>query len=376
MKKVFSSLLLLVVISACSTKSAGQPSGFALEPVFPNAGLVLPVWMQQPPNDASVWFAVEQQGRIVRFANRSDAKKSVALDITDRVKYGGEQGLLGFAFDPGFPEVPHLYVNYTSTESGKRETRISRFTTRDAGTTFDKKSEQIVLRYAQPYANHNGGQVSFGPDGFLYIGIGDGGSGDDPHGYGQNLDSLLGTIARIDVRNQTTYAIPKDNPFSKRKKGKEIYAWGLRNPWRFSWDDETKKLWVGDVGQNAYEEIDVVEKGKNYGWAKYEGKHCFQEPCSSTDDMVAPVIEYSQKNGDRSVTGGYVYRGTKMPELVGHYIYADFVSGRVWAYDLATKKNRLILESDFSISSFVEGADKEIGVLDYSSGTIYHLTKK
>lgn len=368
-RRIASQISFFVFVGACApTSGQAPPSQFKFERVFPDVYLTLPVWMEQPPHDPNLWYAIEQRGKIVMFDSTS--RKSEALDITGRVDYGGEKGLLGFAFDPKFPATPHIYLNYTGENDG--ETVISRFVSKD-GKTFDPKSETVLLRIAQPYGNHNGGQVSFGPDGFLYIGIGDGGSGGDPLGHGQNLDTLLGTIARIDVRVEKGYAIPKDNPFKNRKKGKETYAYGLRNPWRFSWDRKTKELWVGDVGQNAYEEISIVEKGKNYGWAKYEGKHCYAKPCTGSEKMVAPEIEYSQSNGDQSVTGGYVYRGSKLPALVGKYVFADFVSGRVWSYDRKNKKRELIAELGKPISSFVQSQDGELGVLDYTGGGVFHL---
>ena len=360
-----------------------QRGDVRLERVFANIELRQPVWMQQPPEDRSRWFVVEQEGRLITFPDQSTTKdRHVALDISARVKSGGEMGLLGLAFHPKYGENGYIYLNYTSDE-GERHTRVSRFTRlRDDGVSFDPKSEKILLKIPQPYANHNGGQVSFGPDGLLYVGVGDGGLAGDPKEHGQNTSTLLGTMLRIDVDAKDPYGIPTDNPFARSGGAPEIFAWGLRNPWRFSFDRKTGKLWAGDVGQNAWEEISIIERGKNYGWNIREGTHCYDPPahlkllgsgdCGSDAKLEPPVIEYSQDQGDRSVTGGYVYRGTKQRQIAGHYIYGDYVSGRIWAYDPASKESRMLLDTGCLIASFVEAADGEIGVIDYA-GKIYHL---
>lgn len=355
-----------------------------LERIFEKIPLQQPVWMAQPPGSTR-WWVVEQQGRIVTFPDDPKAsEKKLALDITDRVKFGGEQGLLGLAFHPKWPDTPHLFVNYTSVRGGERHTRVSRFSRKEG--TIDPKSEKILMKVEQPYGNHNGGQVSFGPDGYLYVGFGDGGLAGDPGENGQNPGTLLGSMVRVDVDGGDPYRIPDDNPFAgKEKKGApEVFAWGLRNPWRFSFDRKTGTLWAGDVGQNAWEEVDIVERGKNYGWNIREGTHCYDPPahlklfgsgeCGEGDQgLEPPVIEYSQKEGDRSVTGGYVYRGEVNDGLRGDYVYADFVSGRIWAYSPAKKKSRLLVDSPLSISSFFEAHDGEIGVLSYSDGAVYRL---
>ncbi len=358
--------------------------GARLTRVFEGIKLDQPVFMTQAPTSASRWYVVEQKGRIVSFPNDPRTKrKSVALDITDRVASGGEMGLLGLAFHPRFADTGFIYVNYTSTKDGDRRTRISRFKRRADGISFDPASESVLLTVRQPYSNHNGGQVSFGPDGYLYIGFGDGGLAGDPGNHGQNTSTLLGGIARIDVDAKPPYGIPPDNPFAQGGGAPELFAWGLRNPWRFSFDRQTGLLYVGDVGQNAWEEIDLVEKGKNYGWNIREGTRCYDPPlhlqplgkgdCGEKVALEPPIIEISQDNGDRSVTGGYVYRGKRSPKLRGAYIYGDFVSGRIWAYDLKSKRSRLLLDTASLISSFVEASDGEIGLLDYALGAVYHL---
>jgi len=357
-----------------------------LERVFADVPLAQPVWLTQPPDDPDRWYALEQKGRIVTFTSTSSRRaRTIALDLTDRVRFGGEQGLLGHAFHPRYAQNGYAYVNYVSA-SNPRRTVVSRFTRASDGVGFDRGSEKILLRVEQPYSNHNGGGQLFGPDGHLYVGFGDGGLAGDPHDHGQNTRTLLGAMVRIDVDGGDPYEIPSDNPFADGRGGApEVFAWGLRNPWRFSFDRKTGKLWAGDVGQNAWEEIDVVERGKNYGWAVREGNHCYDPPvhlkifgsgeCGEADKgLTPPVFEFSQRRGDRSVTGGYVYRGKRNPGLGGKYVYGDFVSGRIWAFDPATGHNELLLDTPLSISSFVESADGEIGVLSYADGAVYHLT--
>jgi glucose/arabinose dehydrogenase len=239
----------------------------------------------------------------------------------------------------------------------------------------DPQSESILLEIAQPFSNHKGGRLVFGPDGYLYLGPGDGGSAGDPNGNGQNRSVLLGKILRIDVA-QSPYGIPPDNPFAGNTEGfrEEIYAYGVRNPWRFSFDSVTGWLWVADVGQDLYEEIDIVEKGKNYGWNIMEGKHCYGSPQCSTAGLVLPIWEYSHHEG-QSITGGFVYRGAKLPELSGAYIYGDFVAGKIWAlrYDgQAAPTNSLLSDTNLNISSFGIDKDGEIYFLAFD-GKIYTL---
>ncbi len=376
---VFLNLLVFALLSfgmqgRCEAQSAGsEKAPLRYEKVFKEVDLQLPVWMEQLPD--GTWLVVEQRGKIVRFANQPKAKKSTVLDLRDRVKYGGERGLLGLAIHPNFEKNGHIYVNYTTEKPGKLKTRISRFTSKDVGKTFSKESEKVLLSFEQPYSNHNGGQVSFGPDGYLYIGVGDGGSAGDPINAGQDKDTLLGTILRIDVdAKNKNYGIPPSNPFVKKDGRDEIYAWGLRNPWRFSWDPKTGQLWAGDVGQNAYEEIDIIQGGGNYGWRYREGKHCYKpsKGCP-TKGLIDPEIEYSHDVG-QSVTGGYVYRGT-IEALQGKYIYADFVSGRIWAYDPERKKNEELFDTSFGIASFARDQKGELYFFDYGPGSIYKLVK-
>jgi len=338
--------------------------------VWTSISLSMPVSFVRAPN-STIWWANEQGGIIKRFDSASAAAASVALDLKDRVRSGGERGLLGLALDPEFAKNGRIFVNYTTEVRGKLWTRISGFTSTDQGLTFDPKSEKILLSFAQPYSNHNGGHIAFGPDGFLYVGVGDGGAGGDPHGNGQNQGTFLGSMLRIDVSKGDSYTSPADNPFAKGGGRPEIFAWGLRNPWKFSFAPDGK-LWVGDVGQNKWEEIDIVEKGKNYGWNTMEATHCFNpETKCSQAGLEIPVLEYGRKEG-QSVTGGFVYRGKAFPTLIGHYIFADFVAGKIWDFDPSTQKRRLLIDTDFAIPTLIEDEKHEILVVDYG-GTVHRL---
>lgn len=352
-----------------------------LKNAFPNITIPNPVDLQSPMDETNRIFVVSQQGRIFVFPNRSDASNpKVFLDLTDRVLYGGEQGLLGLAFHPNFIKNGYFYVNYTT--NNPRRTIISRFQVSNVnGDSAVKASEYILMTYNQPFSNHNGGQVSFGPDGYLYIAAGDGGSSGDPQGNGQNKAALLGKILRIDVNGTSpgkNYAIPPDNPFAGNTQGwaEEVYAYGMRNPWRFSFDLATNKLWVADVGQNMWEEINIVEKGGNYGWKIMESFHCYSPSTGcDTTGLKLPIWEYAHNStGGYSITGGFVYRGNKNPKLTGKYIYADYVSKRIWALKYTpgqpVQNEVLLNNSGLSIVSFGEDNFKNLYILDYS-GKIY-----
>jgi glucose/arabinose dehydrogenase len=291
---------------------------------------------------------------------------------------GSEEGLLGLAFDPNYQENGYFYVYYSATNP--RRSVLSRFSSnRDNPVTADPQSEVIVMEIAQPFSNHNGGQITFGPDGYLYIGLGDGGGGGDPQRNGQNLGALLGKILRIDVRGISeteSYKIPADNPFLNTADARpEIWALGLRNPWRFSFDNETGLLWAGDVGQNRWEEINIISKGANYGWNIMEGFHCYS-PANGCDQtgLTLPLVEYEHSEGC-SVTGGYVYRGDKILSLQGYYIYGDYCSGNIWAlsYDGNTvTQNVLLVESELNITSFGQDPAGNLYILSQEGG-IYTL---
>ena len=299
------------------------------------------------------------------------------LDIRERVNdAGNEEGLLGLAFDPAFVENGYFYVYYTA--SRPRRSVVSRFSVgKDDPNRADPDSELVFLEVEQPYRNHNGGHIAFGPDGMLYVGLGDGGSSGDPRGNGQDTSTLLGSILRIDVSvldQLGGYAAPPDNPFAAGEgtaRG-EIWAYGLRNPWRFSFDRETGDLWAADVGQNLYEEVDIIGPGLNYGWNVMEGSHCFRRESCDSRGLEMPVAEYG-RDGGCSVTGGYVYRGRRMPSLYGAYLYADFCSGKIWALrhdGAAVTEQMLIADTGLSISSFGEDPSGEVYVVTFE-GAVY-----
>jgi len=331
-----------------------------------SSGISRPVDIQ-PANDGSDrLFIVEKMGDI-RIYENGQLLAAPFLDITDRVNMNGnEMGLLGLAFHPDYESNGYFYVNYTG-EGG--HTRISRF--QASGNSADKNSETVLLVIEQPYENHNGGALAFGSEGYLYAALGDGGAGGDPHKNGQNTKSLLGKILRLDVNNGDPYSIPADNPF-----GSEVWAYGLRNPWRISFDRMTGDLWIGDVGQNEWEEIDYLPvswgSGANFGWSVMEGNHAYDsEPQSG---MLLPAMEYSHAEGGCSVTGGYVYRGT-IPEWNGVYLYGDYCSGKVWALILVNGQwqSQVMFETGVTITSFGLDEAGEI-YLASDSGSIYRLT--
>jgi len=310
--------------------------------MLPSLKLVRPVQVFQRPGDAANIYIIEQPGRIlVADPSKSDSSEAVvALDIREQVNdQGNEEGLLSATFHPEFPKKREIYLYYTAAKP--RRSVLSRFTVSEDGKTIDPASEQVLLTQTQPYPNHNGGTVVFGPDGMLYLSIGDGGAADDPHHYGQNLDSLLGKVIRIDVDRKpeagSDYAVPADNPFVGKEGVKpEIWAYGTRNIWRMAFDPKTGDLWAGDVGQNEWEEISLIVKGGNYGWNAREGFHPFARG-RGEGPFIDPVVEYGHREG-LSVTGGVVYRGTQIEGLDGVYIYGDFVFGTVWGIRMVDGK--------------------------------------
>ncbi len=390
-------LLGLVTLAACS---GGGDGGGDTEPppppppppapsiqltrVFPALSFTSPVLAVQAPADPSRWFIVEQAGLIRVFDNVADAAtSSVFIDIASRVQAGGERGLLGMAFDPQFEQNGRVFLHYTRDDAGQLQSVLAAYTSPDGGDTLDPATERILLRVDQPFDNHNGGHLAFGPDGMLYMALGDGGSGGDPQNNAQNTHNLLGKILRLDVSSGTDYSIPAgnrwaDNPQCATGTGAaecpEIHAYGLRNPWRFSFDSGTDELWVGDVGQGDWEEVDRIVAGGNYGWRFREGAHCFNPPSNCPtqgggDTLIDPDAEYGRDLG-ASVTGGYVYRGTTVAGLTGRYVFGDFVSGRIFAHTPGSgvRAPDVLLDSTLRISSFAEGVDGEIYVVDYSGG--------
>ncbi|MDB4968567.1 MAG: hypothetical protein JWN44_4256 [Myxococcales bacterium] len=368
-----------------------------LKDVFPNLpALSSPVGFTQAPGDADHFYIWQQSGQVLRIAASDPTATETVLDLSataNKIVSGGEAGLLGLAFSPKWQTDHTAYLSYTTPSGAPAgfDSKIARIKSSDGGATFAIGTEELVLQFAQPFTNHNGGNILFGPDGFLYAGFGDGGSGNDPQNNGQSLTTFLGKMLRLDVDGQTTYAIPPKNPFAQDTTGKkkEIYAYGVRNPWRWSFDRGTGDLWVGDVGQNEWEEIDKVELGGNYGWNQCEGFHSFSGATASNPNnppctfpgALPPVVEYGHANTTEtepgvSVTGGYVYRGKGVPSLEGSYLFADYGSGRLWriVYDAAGKgKKELLLETGKNISSFGEGLDGEIYVVVISNGRIYKL---
>ncbi|NCF53011.1 glucose sorbosone dehydrogenase [Gammaproteobacteria bacterium] len=362
-----------------------EPATVQTQQVFANVDLAFATALVQAPDDASRWFAIEKSGRVVVFENDAmNATGSTFLDIRGRVESGpNEAGLLGIAFHPEFATNGEVFLSYTAP--APLTSVISRFRSFDNNQTLDPSSEEILLTIVQPASSHNGGNLAFGPGGRLYIGFGDGGGGGgDPQGNGQDTTNLHGTIVRIDVDTAGGYAIPPGNPFAGNApcvQGfgaaacPEIHAWGFRNPWRFSFDSATGRLWAGDVGQGAWEEVDRVEAGENYGWNIREGAHCYPPESSCSEvGLTDPITEYDHGLGS-SVTGGFVYRGSAMPELAGQYIFGDFVTGRIWAVPADSPIGTAPLEiadTDHSIASFAAGVDGELYLIDYGGTSTIH----
>ncbi len=350
----------------------------ALQPILGGYQFQQPIELRQLPDGS--FLIAEQRGYITRFVeDNGEIEQFGILDLTESVRFGGEEGLLSIALHPDLQNEPYLYVYYSPQDASV--TRLSRFRLVLGAALM--ASELVIIEVPQPYSNHNGGAVRFGPDGMLYLGLGDGGAANDPQGHGQNRETLLGTIIRIDVDDidtATPYRIPTDNPFlGVAGVRPEIWAYGLRNPWRMAFDPRTDLLWVGDVGQNQVEEIAIVQAGQNHGWNVFEGDQCFRsdEECEALNDAVAPVAVYGHDEGC-SVTGGTVYRGEALPQLVGAYVFGDYCSGTIWAlwpdHSADTGWWRVtLLESEQNIASFAADNDGEIYLLTFG-GPILKLT--
>lgn len=360
---------------------AGMPvvaaDGIKLQRVFEEFTFDRPVAFVALPGQSSVWYIVEQAGRVIRLQQvNNKLDRSVFIDISNRVDSGpNEAGLLGMTFDPGFNENGRFYLSYT--RDGKPlESVLSRFVSGDRGESADSSKEHILITIKQPYSNHNGGNILFGPDGYLYYGLGDGGWAGDPDGNGQNTNTLLGSLLRIDVSGEKGYRIPEDNPFAKDGGKPEIYAYGLRNPWRWSFDRKTGELWLADVGQDEWEEVNRIERGGNYGWNLREGLHCYSGECEHPG-LKDPVAEYSHDHGC-SITGGYVYRGRALPFLEGTYLYADFCSGTIWGMKVDGQDKfiaRELLDTRLNIASFGEDNGGELYVVDLK-GRVFRIVQK
>ena len=383
-------VVLYVVLSGCGGSSQTSvspppppgppaPLPLAVNPVV--SGLTSPVDLQNAHDGSGRLFVVEQQGTI-RVVNNAALLATPFLDIHNQVDFGGEKGLLGLAFHPNYSQNRRFFVNYDRVASGQMQTVISEFQTSASNPDqADPTSERILFTVNQPFPNHKGGQLAFGPDGFLYIGLGDGGSAGDPFGNAQNLQTLLGKMLRIDVDHSSPglpYAIPADNPFLNGTDRGEIWAYGLRNPWRFSFDFASGRLFVGDVGQDKFEEIDILQKGGNFGWNIMEGLHCFKPAtgCNMTG-IILPILEYDHSQGD-AVIGGYVYRGTAIPQLVGTYLLSDFQTGTIWGLkenSPGTWTRSQLIATGKNISSLGRDEAGELYVLDYS-GTLLRIVSQ
>ncbi|MFQ5435665.1 MAG: PQQ-dependent sugar dehydrogenase, partial [Anaerolineae bacterium] len=347
--------------------------------IVPAGQLTKPVYLTHAFDDRL--FIVEQVGKI-RIVQNGQLLAEPFLDIQDRVgSDANEQGLLSVAFHPAYGENGRFFINYTNTGGS---TVIARYQVSPGNPNLaDRDSERILLTIGQPYNNHNGGQIKFGPDGYLYVGMGDGGNADDPHSNGQNAGTLLGTIMRLDVNYEdgiNFYAVPSTNPFVNNDAIRnEIWAIGLRNPWRFSFDRATGDMFIADVGQNTYEEVDFQPAagtgGENYGWNIMEGLHCFTDAGCSGDGLQLPIVEYNHSQGC-SITGGYVYRGTAYPELAGNYFFGDYCTGFIWALvpNLDDSwASTMVFQLEQQISSFGEDANGELYIVGHATGEIMRI---
>ena len=329
----------MVSIAACHSDSTGPGDGglppgltLKLDP-FISTGLSAPVFLTQPLNDGRI-FVVEQGGRI-RLIKNGVLQTTPFLDITSRVLSGGERGLLSVAFHPNYATNHFFYVYFTTQTNG--DIRIERFTTTANADVADPTTSKLIITAAHStYANHNGGLLSFGADGMLYAGLGDGGGGGDPLGNGQNFNSLLGSLLRLDVDHGDPYAVPASNPFvGQANHLGEVWAKGLRNPWRYAFDATTSLLYIADVGQDLHEEVDVVgtnQGGLNYGWNIMEGATCYNASSCNQTGLTLPIIDYTHSGGACSITGGYVYRGSAIPGIRGHYFYSDYCAGFIKSF--------------------------------------------
>ncbi len=374
---------------ASPTPVASGPTPTAATPFDPSrvnlvlrevvGGLTAPLFVTGSGDGSGRLLVLEQAGRIMVVGADGRLRSDPFLDIRGRVASGGERGLLGLALHPAYAQNGRLFLDYTDTSG---DTVIAEYARRDADHA-DAASERVLLHIKQPFANHNGGMVAFGPDGMLYIGMGDGGSGGDPLNNGQRLDTLLGKLLRIDVDDAQPYAIPADNPFVGRTGVRpEIFAYGLRNPWRFSFDRATGDLFIGDVGQGAWEEVDAVPAGRagglDFGWRIMEGRDCFGGAACSPAGLARPAFVYSHSFGC-AISGGYVYRGTAFPALAGGYLFGDYCSGRIWALSAAAALSgattaRELLDTGLTVASFGQDDAGELYVCDLGGGRIYRLT--
>ncbi|MBM9499497.1 PQQ-dependent sugar dehydrogenase [Leptospira sp. 201903071] len=345
-------------------------------------GFQEPTDIQFFPGDSNRMIVLEKRGKMVEF-DLTKKQKTIRADFTGQIETLSEEGLLGLAFSPEFANDSRFYVHVVVKENGKDHSKILEFEWKQDSILRIENAKRTVLKVEQPYSNHNGGQIAFGPDKKLYIGFGDGGGANDPYKNGQNPATFLGKLLRITPNSKTSgapYKVPEDNPFLN-KPGflPEIWAYGLRNPWRFSFDSVTGELYLADVGQNSFEEIDLIQKGGNFGWNLKEGFHCFKSnPDCSLPGISDPIHEYPRDDG-HSITGGYVYRGKELPKLLGSYVYGDFVTGRIWILRQKNGKkisNELLFRTPVQISTFGQDGNGEVYFADFGSGNILRLVKK
>jgi len=352
-----------------------------VQPLLYAQGLTRPTAIASLPSTTDKrLFVTEAAGQVRVITPDAQLANAPLLDIRSRVLDNGqEMGLLGLAFHPKFASNSYMYVDYVNKS---QETIIARYTVDQKTFSADPATEKILLKIKQPYVNHNGGALVFGPNGYLYIGMGDGGSAGDPENRAQNRQEFLGKILRIDVDHGDPYSIPKDNPFAEGKGGKpEIWALGLRNPWRISFDSKTGDMYIADVGQDKYEEVDFEKTGtaggQNYGWRCKEGLHDFNtSSCTASAILTDPAFEYTHDENRCSITGGYVYRGSKYPSLAGKYFYADYCSGQLYYAEQVGGKwqQTLAASTQFGVSTFGQAADGELYLADIKTGSLYHLT--
>jgi len=365
----------LLCVSGCTDAATPDTTAVQLDTEVVARGLQAPLYLTAPAGDPRL-FVVEQPGRI-RVIVGGVLQPTPFLDLTSRVSYGGEQGLLSVAFHPDYVANGYFYVDYTDTAG---DTRVERYQVGPDPNVADPGSAKLILFVDQPYANHNGGLVVFGPDGRLYVGLGDGGSGGDPQGNGQNRSTLLGKLLRIDVDAGDPYAVPPDNPFVGVSGARgEIWAYGLRNPWRFAFDREAQRLYLADVGQNRWEEVDVApatDGGLDFGWNVMEGNECYSTSSCNQAGLTLPVLVYGHSDGC-SITGGYVYRGQSIPTLRGTYFYSDYCSGwlKSFRYDGSVTEQRDWGLSLGNVLSFGEDAAGELYVLS-ANGNVYRLVSR
>lgn len=368
-------LLLLVVAASAQAQTLPPPlPDVGWELAFDHLTFQRPLWVGHPGDGTDRLVVAEQEGTIYVFENIRAVRHVDTMAELDVYSRHNEEGLLGIAFHPDVAENGYVFVHYSANRP--RRGVVSRFQLDESRTRFLPETETVILEVEQPWGNHNGGDLQFGPDGMLYLSFGDGGAANDPQGNGQDLATLLGAILRIDVDSASPYAIPPDNPFVGVEGAREeIWAYGLRNVWRMSFDRATGDLWAGDVGQNRWEEIDVIVKGGNYGWNLREGSHPFRGGALE-DGFLDPVVDYP-RNLAASITGGVVYRGHAVPQLRGGYLHADYVTGHVWAvwWNGREVVRHHTLGRALSVTSFGEDRDGEAYFTSFD-GRVYRLWSK